>query len=167
MRDVTKEYNHTRCVERLLLYHRAQLVYSQMAQQHSDRGAYAARMNTLCEIDKNGAALLPREFGEASDAPPPNSNFKSHVVLDGYLFHDLNGYTKSGRAFDFNKDASGREYLDGFALLAYPSKYGRTGLIEYVITTEGIVYGKDNGNGSIFDKFPDVNDNSLGWKQVE
>jgi hypothetical protein len=71
------------------------------------------------------------------DHDPPES-------FHGYYFKILKGQGKhaNGGAFDYVAD--GKMVL-GFALVAYPSKYGASGIMTFIINQEGVIYEKDLG----------------------
>ncbi len=60
----------------------------------------------------------------------------------GYLFKILKaqGEHAHGGAFDYVAD--GKMVL-GFALVAYPSKYGVSGIMTFIVNQEGVIYEKD------------------------
>ena len=55
----------------------------------------------------------------------------------------------------------------GFALLAYPAKYGDSGIMTFIVQKDGIVYQKDLGSMTHI-LAPRVNefDPGEGWKAV-
>lgn len=62
----------------------------------------------------------------------------------GYYFKILKtqgGHAKGG-AFDYVAD--GKMVL-GFALVAYPAKYGASGIMTFIVNQEGVIYEKDLG----------------------
>lgn len=93
-----------------------------------------------------------------SDRPAP---------YHGYFFKILKaqGKNASGGAYDYV--VRGR-MIGGFALLAYPAKYGASGIMSFMVNHEGVVYQKDLGRntgaraGAIKTFDPDNN-----WRKVE
>jgi hypothetical protein len=69
---------------------------------------------------------------------------ESPEPFHGYYFKILKrqGEHASGGAFDYVAD--GRMVL-GFALVAYPSRYGSSGIMTFIINQEGVIYEKDLG----------------------
>lgn len=64
----------------------------------------------------------------------------------GYLYRTLPGQSEHARG-------GAKSYLDdngrqagGFALLAYPAEYGRSGVKSFIVNQDGIVYEKDLGS---------------------
>jgi len=62
----------------------------------------------------------------------------------GYYFKILKGQGEhaAGGAFDYVVD--GKMVL-GFALIAYPAKYGASGIMTFIVNQEGVIYEKDLG----------------------
>ncbi len=62
----------------------------------------------------------------------------------GYYFKILKaqGEHANGGAFDYVAD--GKMVL-GFALVAYPAKYGASGIMTFIVNQEGVIYEKDMG----------------------
>ena len=62
----------------------------------------------------------------------------------GYYFKILKaqGEHANGGAFDYVAD--GKMVL-GFALIAYPAKYGASGIMSFIVNQEGVIYEKDLG----------------------
>lgn len=65
----------------------------------------------------------------------------------GYYFKILKaqGAHANGGAFDYVAD--GKMVL-GFALVAYPAKYGASGIMSFLVNQEGVIYEKDLGEES-------------------
>jgi hypothetical protein len=84
----------------------------------------------LAEARKEG-------YGEkkATDTPTP---------YHGYYYHFLKaqGKNAAGGAYEYN--VNGRLF-GGFALIAYPAKYGNSGVMTFIVNHDGIVYQKDFG----------------------
>jgi hypothetical protein len=63
----------------------------------------------------------------------------------GYLFRPLTAQSSGARDGARNYiDAQGRQ-MGGFALVAYPAEYGRSGVKTFIVNQDGIVYEKDLG----------------------
>jgi hypothetical protein len=91
----------------------------------------------------------------------------NHQPYQGYLFKILKaqGANAEGGAFDYV--VNGRMIL-GFALVAYPAKYGASGIMTFVVNQNGVVYQKDLGKktGTIAAAMKRYNPDS-SWKKVE
>jgi len=81
-------------------------------------------------------ALAANEECQAAGAPP--------VALRGYFFKILTrqGEHARGGAYDY---MAGNALTLGFACVAYPEKYGETGVMTFLVNHSGIVYQKDLG----------------------
>jgi len=71
------------------------------------------------------------------DQPPPEA-------FHGYYFKILKGQGEhaNGGAFEYVVDG---KMILGFALVAYPAKYGTSGIMTFIVNQEGVVYEKDLG----------------------
>lgn len=65
----------------------------------------------------------------------------------GYLYRMLTrqGESAPGGAYDYW--ANGK-LLGGFAVLAYPARYGKSGVVSFMINQDGVVYQKDLGQNT-------------------
>jgi Protein of unknown function (DUF2950) len=85
----------------------------------------------------------------------------------GYYYKILKAQGKNapGGAYDYVVKGS---MIGGFALVAYPSEYGNSGVMTFIVNHDGVVYQKDLGNetgkiASAMTKF----DPDKTWKKVE
>jgi hypothetical protein len=71
-----------------------------------------------------------------SDKPQP---------FAGYYYRLLTqqGATAKGGAKDYKSDG---KLTSGYAVLAYPAKYGNSGIMTFLVGTDGVVYQKDLGD---------------------
>jgi len=76
-------------------------------------------------------------YGGDLDKEPPEP-------FHGYYFKILKaqGGHAAGGAFDYVADG---KMILGFALVAYPSKYGVSGITTFIVNQEGVIYEKDLG----------------------
>jgi hypothetical protein len=74
----------------------------------------------------------------SSDKPQP---------YHGYFYKILKGQGKNakGGAYDY---VVGGNMIGGFALVAYPAKYGSSGVMTFMVNQDGIVYQKNLGKDS-------------------
>jgi DUF2950 family protein len=94
------------------------------------------------------------------EPPSPLGTLAANAVREGYSF-------KSGKPTPYwgyyyrilksqGKDAPGGSYdyvvqgkmFGGFAVLAYPAKYGASGVMSFMVNHDGVVYEKDLGAGT-------------------
>lgn len=85
----------------------------------------------------------------------------------GYYYRILKAQGKDapGGAYDYMAKGS---MIGGFAVLAYPAKYGASGVMSFMVNHDGVVYEKDLGRDTPqaavkLNKF----NPGEGWKQVE
>lgn len=65
----------------------------------------------------------------------------------GYYYRILTGQGKDARGGAFDYLVKGKMF-GGFAVLAYPSSYGNSGVKTFIVNHDGVVYEKDLGPGS-------------------
>jgi hypothetical protein len=143
--------NEARAIEACLLYYEAQNQYAKKDRTGAGVSSYARWI--VSERGKKDGLYWPAAQGEDQS---PLSGLMAQAAADGYRnverpapFH---GYyfkvlTKQG------KDAVGGELdyvaggnmIRGFALVAWPAAYGRSGVKTFIVSHAGIVYEKDLG----------------------
>ena len=69
---------------------------------------------------------------------------KSPTPYHGYLYRMLKGQGKNAESGAFDYVVQGRE-IAGFATVAYPAKYGNSGIMTFIINQDGKVYQSDLG----------------------
>ena len=90
----------------------------------------------------DGSPRIPKALAEAEVRPGKTKAVPYH----GYYFHVLT----SEAAFDrggahINYLVQGKHMMGGFALVAWPSQYGVTGIHAFLVNQDGVVYEKDLG----------------------
>jgi len=83
----------------------------------------------------------------------------------GYLFRILTGEGSKGDARSYIVDGEMRK---GFALIAYPAKYGVSGIMSFIVNQDGLIYEQDLGPktaavAAAITRY----DPASGWTQVE
>lgn len=73
-----------------------------------------------------------------SDQPTP---------YQGYLYRILKGQGKNAQGSQYDYVVNGKMIL-GFALIAYPAKYGSSGIMTFIVNQDDIVYQKDLGKNT-------------------
>lgn len=85
---------------------------------------------------------VPKEFAEAAGAHPTRP-------YHGYYFHTLTeqGPNAPGgeHSYILDKSKPNQGMIGGFALVAWPARYGVTGVHTFIVNQDGIVYEKDRG----------------------
>jgi hypothetical protein len=69
------------------------------------------------------------------------------VPYHGYYYRILTGQGKNapGGAYDYMVKGN---MIGGFALVAYPAKYGSSGIMTFIVNHDGVVYQKDLGKST-------------------
>ncbi|MHC4916717.1 MAG: DUF2950 family protein [Planctomycetota bacterium] len=103
-----------------------------------------ARPYTWLHTQKDGGGnpiqLIDAAFAEASVSNPPGG---ATVPKHGYVFDDMK--TIGGQPID---------WLNDYALCGTPSVYGRTGYRTFIVSTNGTVFGLDQGASGIVAAYP-------------
>jgi len=68
----------------------------------------------------------------------------AHVPFHGYFFHMLKGQTDKARGGARSYIVDGK-MTGGFGFVAYPSEYGNSGVMTFMINQEGVLLQKDLG----------------------
>jgi hypothetical protein len=65
----------------------------------------------------------------------------------GYYYRILTGQGKNapGGAYEYTVKGN---MIGGFALVAYPAKYGASGIMTFIVNHDGVVYEKDLGRNT-------------------
>ena len=92
---------------------------------------------------------------------------KSPTPYHGYLYRMLKGQGKNAESGAFDYVVRGRE-IAGFAVVAYPARYGNSGIMTFIINQDRKIYQADLGPGtrekaSQMQRF----DPGSGWSQVK
>ena len=94
---------------------------------------------------------------------------KGHVAGDpyrGYHFRILTRQGKNAPGGAYNYVINGR-MIAGFAMVAYPAEYGRSGVMTFIVSHNGKVYERDFGKDSVqIGAQMTMFDPSSGWKEV-
>jgi len=65
----------------------------------------------------------------------------------GYIYKRLNSQGSDAAGGAKNYVVNGKQ-SGGFALIAYPAKYGSSGIMTFVVNQDGVIYQKDLGDGT-------------------
>ena len=71
-------------------------------------------------------------------------NDKGPTPYHGYYYRMLKGQAKSAGSDAFDYVLRGRG-IGGFAVVAYPAKYGSSGIMTFMVNQDGKVYQSDHG----------------------
>ncbi len=136
-------------------YVEVQREYAAQAHDGKAAGIFAQRIRSTsgrqdglyweASADKN-LSPLGDLFALAADEGYASSQAEGSPFW-GYRFRILNGQGESApggrRSYIVNGDMSG-----GFALVAYPAKYGSSGVMTFIVGQEGTIYEKDLGSST-------------------
>ena len=69
------------------------------------------------------------------------------VPYHGYYYRILKAQGKNARGGSYDYVIKGK-MIGGFALVAYPARYGSSGIMTFIVNHDGVVYQKDLGENS-------------------
>jgi hypothetical protein len=110
--------------------------------------------------------LVPKSFAGAAAASQPEGGGKPKPY-HGYYFHILKAQGADAPGGGFNYVVKG-EMIGGFALAAWPTEYGVSGVRTFIVNHRGIVYEKDLGprTAAVARQMTQFNPDK-SWRQVE
>ncbi len=138
--------NELDVMQTLLAYYDAQKDYALADHDGDDVLQYATRL--LSSPGKQDGLYWAAKPGEPeSPAGPRFSNAQRGSSYHGYHYKILTAQGKNadGGAFDY---VIGKRMTGGFAAIAWPAKYGDTGVMTFMVNYKGTVYQKDLGPNS-------------------
>ncbi len=145
------------------------------SQRHDGVKQYAQKF--LSEAGKQDGLYWPSPEGQPKSPLGPLVAFATgegyklqsnqFVPFHGYYFHmlDKQGPDAKGGAKSYVVNG---KMTGGFAVVAYPAKYGDSGIMTFLINQNGVVYEKDLGKttGDLADAMTEFNPDK-SWKPVE
>jgi hypothetical protein len=143
--------NELRAIQVMRGYVEAQMEYASASRDGAGAGVYAQRVNSA--PGKRNGLYWPTAKGEP---PSPFGPLIAAAAQEGYS-RDQSGKPYHGYRYRmlFAQEASApggaRNYIvdgklkEGFALLAYPEKYGASGIMTFLVNQDGIVWQSDLG----------------------
>lgn len=143
--------NELRAIQVMRGYVEAQQEYASASRDGAAAGVYAQRVNSA--PGKHDGLYWPTTNGEP---PSPFGPLIAAAAEEGYSGTNPSGTYHGYRyrlLFAQGKSAAGgaRDYLvdgklkQGFALVAYPQKYGVSGIMTFTVNQDGIVWQSDLG----------------------
>ena len=128
---------------------KAQQEFSYMERVDDSTTVYASKISSD-KGKKNGLYWESKDgksspLGQMFASAVADQTDKSMVTpYNGYLFKVLlaQGESAPGGKMDYS---TGGGMTKGFALLAYPAKYGESGVLTFVVSHLGVIYEKDLG----------------------
>jgi len=162
--------NELHAIETARLYVQAQQDYA--AEDRDGDGVLEFAQKVVSSEGKTDGLYWPAEQGDGDSPVGPNIDLdalekaKAGDGYFGYKFRIMKrqGGNVAGGAYDY---VINDNMIGGFALIAWPARYGETGVSTFVVNQAGVVYEKDFGvdTENIVDKIKSFNPGS-GWEVV-
>ncbi len=158
----------------LRAYVAAQRAYA--ARDRDDDGVLQYAQKLASAPGKHDGLYWPADDAKGEEASPfgpliaeSAAYLKGHAAGDayrGYHFRILTRQGKNAPGGAYNYVINGR-MIAGFAMIAYPAEFGRSGVMTFIVSHNGKVYEKDLGKDSaaIGAKMSTF-DPGAGWKAV-
>lgn len=157
--------NELSAIQAMYAYVDAQREYSAVDRNGDGVLEYAQKL--LSSPGKKDGLFWANAEGEAvSPLGPLLDTAKVEDTFHGYKFKILKAQGKSakGGARDYVKDG---RMTRGYALVAWPAKFGDTGVMSFMISQDGVAYEKDLGpNGAAIAKAMTRFDPDSSWKAL-
>jgi len=169
--------NELNTIQVCLAYVDAQREYARVPREGDGLLKYAMKFRSD-KTKKNGLYWRTQEGDVPSPLGPLVANARaegySHkrssgkpTPYHGYFYRILTaqGPDAPGGAFDYVVDG---KMIGGFALVAFPARYGISGVMTFIVNHQGVVYEKDLGpdTGNIARAMQTYNPNDT-WKRVK
>ncbi|MEJ8827337.1 DUF2950 domain-containing protein [Variovorax humicola] len=138
--------NELSAMQAALAYFDAQKEYAQ--RDHTGDGVLEYAQKFVSSPGRHDGLYWPDTTGQGqSPLGPLYVSQKPGEGYHGYRFRILTaqGKAASGGAYDY---IIGGRMRSGFALIAWPVRYGDTGIMSFMVSHEGVVYEKDLGSGT-------------------
>ena len=136
----------------------AQLIFSDEG-QHNGLYWKAAAGEPQSPIGPLVASAVAQGYAPGRDSAP--------APYRGYYFHLLTLQGKNGPGGAKNYILNGK-MTEGFAFVAYPAKYRSSGVMTFIVGSDGVVYEKDLGEkSSIIAKTMKKYDPDSTWRKAE
>jgi hypothetical protein len=135
--------NELAVIKVALAYADAQEDYAKLMRRAGGQAVYAQKiMSSPGKKDGLYWAALPGE--PESPIGPIVADTKPGEAYHGYRYRILTGQGKDapGGAKSYVKDG---RMTDGYALVAWPAKWGDTGVMTFIVNRDGVVHEKDLG----------------------
>lgn len=164
--------NELNVIEVLRAYTDAQREYASKDRDNDGVLEFAQRLIST-EGRKDGLYWDVKEGEEESPLGPliakaAGEGYKDRIKMEpfhGYYFRILTAQGPSAKGGAFDYTAKGNMVL-GFGLIAYPAKYGSSGIMTFMVNQEGVIYQKDRGKKTVRAAAMKY-DPDKTWKRVE
>lgn len=148
--------NELRTIKVLHAYTEAQLEYASTRGRNGDCiGEFAQKL--ISSPGKKDGLYWPTDEGKEESPFGPliarataegyagNLDAEAPEPFHGYLFKILTAQGPHAKGGAFNYVVNGHMIL-GYGMVAYPAKYGASGIMTFIINQEGVIYEKDLGD---------------------
>jgi hypothetical protein len=158
--------NELAAMEAVLAYFDAQKEYARKERQPGMGLVYAQRFfSTPGKKDglywETAAGEEPSPLGPAYSAAT-----SADGAYHGYYFRILTGQGKNANGGAYDYRIKGR-MSGGFALIAWPAQYGKSGIMSFMINHDGVVFQKNLGpNGDAVARSMQRFDHDASWQAV-
>jgi hypothetical protein len=167
--------NERNAIHALRAYIDAQRAYA--ARDRDGDGVLQYAQKLASSPGKHDGLYWPADEAKGEEASPfgpliatSAAYFKGRVAGDpyrGYYFRIMTRQGKNAPGGAYSYIINGR-MIAGFAMIAYPAQYGRTGVMTFIVNHNGKVYEKDLGKDSTTVGAKTTTfDPGAGWKEVE
>lgn len=161
--------NELNVIEVLHAYSDAQREYASKEQDNDGVLEFAQRLISR-KGKKDGLYWETKEGEEESPFGPliaraSQEGYKEQP-FHGYYFRILKAQGKNAKGGAFDYVTKGNMIL-GFGLVAYPAKYGSSGIMTFMVNQEGVIYQKDLGSKTAKAAKITKFDPDKTWKKVE
>jgi Protein of unknown function (DUF2950) len=153
-----------------------ELVAAEQDYRHIQPGEYAEKI--LSDAGRRNGLYWPAAAGSPQSPIGPlvasavaagytDGKEIAHSPYRGYYFHVLTRQGKHAPGGAKSYIANGK-MTDGFAFLAYPAQYRSSGVMTFIVDSDGVVYEKDLGKATgLVAKIMKQYDPGAGWHKAE
>jgi hypothetical protein len=135
--------NELAAIESAKAYVQAQRAYAKQPEDDSGIREFARKFQS--SPGKHDGLYWPADTASGGESSPAGPEIKGpETSYDGYHFKILTSQGKDAPAGKFDYVINGH-LIAGFALVAWPADYGKTGVMTFIVNHYGTVYQQDLG----------------------
>lgn len=135
--------NELATIQTVLAYYDAQQEYAEQDRNNDGILEYAQKFRSTS--GKKDGLYWPKEAGEPlSPLGSLLENRTPETAYQGYYYKILTAQGNYAEGGSFNY-IIGKRMSAGFALLAWPAEYGKSGVMSFMVNHKGIIYEKNLG----------------------
>lgn len=157
--------NELSAIASLRAYVDAQRHYAAVPRDGTEVRQFARKFQS--SPGKHDGLHWPADVEKGEEPSPAGPEIKDAATPhDGYLYKILTAQGEAAPAGKFDYIINGH-FIGGFALIAWPAEYGKTGVMSFLVNHYGVVHEKDLGpeTSSIAAKTEDYNPGE-GWNET-